>query len=359
MRVASGSRAVAVSVGALVVGMVTASPASAAAEWRTELRMDESSQSSYSEVAASGARNAWAVGQAGADYEPFAHRYDGRSWQPVSLPPDAGDGLVDVDTTSADSAWLVPVDYETLEGSKVLQWDGSGWTTHEFPDVTTGSISALAPDDAWYVARKEVGSGVIAYHWDGNEWSERDLPGQPEDVANVDARSADDVWVGGTRDQQPYLAHFDGEQWRDVPMPEHTPPDGAEEYSFSLRDVVSVSADEAWAIGNSSWDDGSESFVYEFDGTEWRSVPAPDTGEYSDALVDVGAGPNGSTWLAPDDGSNAFERAGDSWRRSPVPEDDGTATSVRAITSAGGRMWAVGAAEIDGDNGYGTIYRAR
>lgn len=72
-------------------------------------------------VAATSARNAWAVGTAG-NRNFFILRWNGTAWTQVPSPsPGHGDQLTSVAVTSARNAWAVG------SGGLILHWNGTAW----------------------------------------------------------------------------------------------------------------------------------------------------------------------------------------------------------------------------------------
>ncbi|MEV7090665.1 hypothetical protein AB0O07_33180 [Streptomyces sp. NPDC093085] len=165
------------------------------------------------------------------------------------------------------------------------------------------SVSSVSDDLAW-AAGRSGGKGVIM-RWDGSAWAEETAPGLPAvwQWSAVSAVSADDVWAYGTLVRDQVLAHYDGTRWSAVPTvgpsddswPEvpiaavpgrlfkggnglYTYTDGAWT-TFELparvdiRDIVALSADDAYATGMRYPVNGGHPVTYHWDGTTWTLLP--------------------------------------------------------------------------------------
>ncbi|MEU6228468.1 hypothetical protein [Streptomyces sp. NPDC047042] len=85
-------------------------------------------------------------------------------------------------------------------------------------------IASVGPNDAWAVGIQwvsSVGQGVIL-RWNGSSWQRESTPGVGQTGVwhAVDGVSARDVWAYGWDQQGETLAHFDGKQWKEAPLPE-------------------------------------------------------------------------------------------------------------------------------------------
>jgi hypothetical protein len=85
-------------------------------------------------VAATSARNAWAVGWSGGTATLIEH-WNGSRWQRVRSPsPPGGDDYLDaVAATSARSAWAVGYLNSARSGSLLEHWNGRTWTATTWP----------------------------------------------------------------------------------------------------------------------------------------------------------------------------------------------------------------------------------
>ncbi|MCB9664543.1 MAG: hypothetical protein H6732_10530 [Alphaproteobacteria bacterium] len=116
------------------------------------------------------ADDVWVVGgqKGGAG---FALRGSTGAFTPVDLPADTP-MLNWVHGTAADDLWVGGV------AGTLLHHDGTGWTSHDLPEVgAVWGVHAAGPDDALAVGGSFFGTGApFAYRWDGATWAPLDLP---------------------------------------------------------------------------------------------------------------------------------------------------------------------------------------
>jgi len=137
-----------------------------------------------SDVSASSASNAWAVGNCSTD--PVALHWNGTSWTRITVPAPAGARnslLFGVSSLSASQAWAVGY-YNTpaiIQQTLVLHWDGSRWM--QVPSPNPGGqnnsalvdVSARSSSDAWAVGNIDSAHAselTLVLHWDGTSWSQ-------------------------------------------------------------------------------------------------------------------------------------------------------------------------------------------
>jgi hypothetical protein len=129
-------------------GAVPAAGAARVAGWRIAALLRHCGDDSLSSVAATGPRDAWAVGQpiggragCGADVE----HWDGTAWRRVQVPRGVIVGEADwLAARSARDAWIFPVRAAHVGSSYfaynyALHWDGTAWHASRFP----GKLPAL------------------------------------------------------------------------------------------------------------------------------------------------------------------------------------------------------------------------
>ncbi|MGW1676914.1 hypothetical protein [Saccharopolyspora sp. NPDC002376] len=160
--------------------------------------------------------------------------------------------------------------------SAVYRKGEQGWQQvpiENFGRLVDGEV--LAPDDVWTVGvPTKTKPGGMA-HWDGQEWTRVDLAGPPGSLPEPTALKAfapDDVWtVGGAG--RGMAQHWDGQAWTDVPVPALAEHDWE---AWKLTDVEGVASNDLWAVGYSTWPNGSRTVALHWDGQAWTEVPAPD-----------------------------------------------------------------------------------
>ncbi len=144
--------------------------------------------------------------------------------------------------TSDQNLWLA--------GSRILQYDGTGFTVHDRPDQLSSSHIPNALNDIWGAAANEdifaVGERGTILHYDGSAWRRQAGPDLMMDVpaagawTSIHGTRPDDLVAGTTKD----VFQRVGERWEHV-----------ERFSMEGRvyDVWGASPNEAWAVGWKIW----------------------------------------------------------------------------------------------------------
>src|SRR5262249_38925501 len=112
-------------------------------------------------------------------------------------------------------------------------------------DVRLTAVDARTASDVWAVGEGQ--KQLFFEHWEGSGWpGENGNPkGSDAHVPGTEILSATDGWATGYQrgDRQPMAIRYNGSRWTDYTMPQ--PGDVSE-----TDDVVSVSTNEAWAVGS-------------------------------------------------------------------------------------------------------------
>lgn len=199
-------------------------------------------------------------------------RRDGADWGPApdhpALRHEGGAEFTRLTASGPDDVWL----FGQLAADEIaaspdlgaLRWNGREWRR-----VPTGftlrDAVAVAPDDVW--ALDASSSPVaIAHHWDGREW--RQFPAPADYLDHVAASGPDDVWAAGTDDGRPAVVRFDGDGWRPVPLPRRLAVEGGR-----IGDLVALGPEDVWAFGYLTTGEAVSPFVTHWDGSAWREVP--------------------------------------------------------------------------------------
>ncbi len=290
-------------------------------------------------VSALSADDAWAVGlwrDVSGVHGPLALRWNGAAWSQAALPETAHLGsspdTAGVEAASNGDVWVVgsvfagyPYDNRPL----VLRWRNGSWDSVEAVTLRPQTVhpfaprggrlteaAALAPDDIWAVGQAagfgDAGATMVplAVHWDGSGWTDVEVPriaNRHHELTDVVAISADDVWavgdyrnIGGSFRAVTY--HWDGAGWSHVPSP-------IEEFpSSGLEDVVATGPNDVWALGSAS---GVGVVVMHWDGDQWSLVPSPPNSGGSLAAV----GPD-EVWASGWDGFWRWD--GSVWNEAPA-----------------------------------------
>jgi hypothetical protein len=184
-------------------------------------------------------------------------RRSAEGWQRIPTPDVEGIGkLLAID---ANDVWIDGID-------SMLHWNGQDLTKVTTPPghLRVRDMDASAGDDVWAVGDEpgehEGSSNIGIMHWDGQAWSRAPVPTIPTpanfksafrfELTGVAAVSSEDAWavgylLGEATDfyrQQTITLHWDGRVWSLIPSPNLSG-------SQSFSDIVAVSPQELWAVG--------------------------------------------------------------------------------------------------------------
>jgi hypothetical protein len=181
-----------------------------------------------------------------------------------------------------------------------LHWDGAQWTQRDLPgtaSIQLAAVSAVSDSDVWVVGQQ--GPTAVTYHWDGSSWSQPPAPSADESLAGITAVSADNVWAVGTASGgpvEPFVMHWDGSSWTrvQVPIP------GGSNVSTFLTGIASSSASDVWVSGI-SLRSPQQPFALHWDGSSWAVVTlVPNlvpVGGLGVAATAVAVSSRGQAWL--------------------------------------------------------------
>jgi carboxypeptidase family protein len=297
----------------------------------------------------------WAVGDNAS--ASVTLRWSGSLWTVVPS-PSPGSNFLDLNgvvSLSATDAWAVGV-YDVSGNWRTLtmHWNGSAWTvvSSPSPDPVLNRLDGVAASGSsvWSVGWAG-GSGSMAIRLQGSSWQRVATAneGTGENQLNgISARSSRDIWAVGQAENQSLTMHFDGSAWTVVPSPNL-------DRGVQLEDVVTLDANDAWAVGWSNRDSllDDVSVAMHWDGVRWTIVPTPQPGgDHIDRLLAVDAvGPN-DVWAVGlyspnpvvEDHSLILHWNGTSW--SIVPHNCDTYAGLTGITLLSATQgWAVGDSE--------------
>jgi hypothetical protein len=292
---------------------------------------------------------------------PFVLRWDGQTWVQASTPnanvrdiesdPVGGTSFEDVAATSADDAWAVGGG----QGPVIQHWDGDMWSVIASPNVnlvngTLMTVSADRADNAWAAGSGSVGGdgiGPVIEHWDGTEWVVTPVLGidtRYSMVYDIAALSPTDVWVVGQQWDRALMLHWDGRAWSEVATPKVR--------ATRLAAIAAVSSDNIWAVGSSFADvDGNgptQGLIQHWDGRRW-SLLSPPLLTAGTALGSVTSNGSNDVWAAGTrtraDGSSyqslVLHYDGQRW----VEVEESLLSGLflrRIVASPGGHVWGIG-----------------
>ena len=335
--------------------------------------------SDLSSVAASSAKDIWAVGQSGI-------HFDGVQWSAFALPLIAGDEtsqLTGVADLAPNNVWGVGnINIGQSNPNQVIEhFDGAKWSVSSGPPFqptdqpALQGLTAASATDMWATGsiltliNGEPSAFPIFEHFDGTSWRATiDESSLNSFMFGVSALTANDVWAVGTVGLgATFIEHYDGATWRVVPSP--TPGNG----QTVLEGVVALAPDDVWAVGwfveNLNQDRPRKTLVEHWDGTSWKVVPSPNVGgantqAFSNQLQGITAVSANDLWafgatdaLGPERITNlVLHWNGTDWTIAPTPDPNPRHVQLVDDFLFGGtvipqgNIWLVGVAD-----GFGTM----
>lgn len=306
---------------------------------------------SFGDLAVLGVRDAWLGGVACANDRCaiIVRHWDGKAWREVPVPAalantPVGQGTEAVAATSASSAWVFAGRGagSSAEYTAVLHWTGKGWAApvRLEPEAISGAVATSATD-VWAFGQSKSSSqpGYVA-HFNGKTWTQQGL--FPFIAGPATALSGSDIWVGGvTLGQSAGIEHWDGQVWRQTPVPR-----------WNRANIVHVNGFAALAPGD-VWADvtifGTEPVpaveMLHWNGTAWAHVAFPYAGGDITQVVSDG---HGGIWVS-DTGTRAHppwlcHYSDGHWSRTVAPVLPGYQLSLSNLALIPGTrsIWAAG-----------------
>ncbi|OUC96105.1 hypothetical protein CA984_16210 [Streptosporangium minutum] len=334
-------------------GAVTASTA-----WAATAVTDLPGSSALLDVAATGPRDAWAVGykDSAEDREgaPAVLRWDGSRWREIPLTGDDVHHLEGVSAAGPDDVWVVG----NGPSAFAAHWDGRRWAREKpFGVVEDYRLADVATTGgtAWFAGNGP--SKAVVLEWDGREFGNALSTGG---AFNAITAKEGHVWaVGSSENHMPLIWHGTADGvWESSPAPEI--PGGR------LNRVWQISPSEVWAVGEVTTgpdDRAGRPLVLRWDGSIWSRVEVP---VRLGALHGVTASGPGDLWVSGIDADHAgqvlFLRFdGARWSREYGPlfrvhredqqyeeTDDVNHTGIARVPGTTA-LWAVGSVGVGDD----------
>ena len=292
------------SVVGLNAGTSFASVPAATQAWKVVRGPKLAPNSALNGIAAVSKGLAWAVGTEGFSSNgsrpgrPLIERWNGRAWSRARLPSAWPGGLGFVAASSARNAWALGQEPSgTIQ--HLLHWTGNGWRNSRFPG-TPGTfyanlgLTAAPGGRAWLIASASGSSQIFG--WNGTKWGQQPYPCASPfcNLDRIEARTGSDAWAVGnyvtsSLDGGPLALHWTGSSWRSAPVP-------FVKFGF-LTGVFSVSATSAWAVGGVN--NSSRMLLYHWDGSSWHRsrVPAGLTAPSLGELPGISGDASGHLWI--------------------------------------------------------------
>jgi hypothetical protein len=254
-------------------------------------------------VTATSRGSAWAVGffSNGHAAQTLILHWNGRRWRQVPSPdpagPSRGNFLGAVAATSARNAWAVG-SYRNAGGlnqqaqTLILRWNGQRWrkVASPSPGLPAGSsalsgVAATSVASAWAVGDFFINGTdrTLAEHWNGRNWRVMRTPNpagpnQPDTLAAVTAVSRTNAWaVGELFDDEAFpptqtlILHWNGRRWAHVASPSP----GAPTRFSGLSGVAAASATSVWAVGAFFNGTAGQALIEHWNGRRWGQVASP------------------------------------------------------------------------------------
>jgi hypothetical protein len=203
--------------------------------------------------------------------------WNGRTWKKVPSPRGYLSGVA---ATSARNAWAVGDG--TSVHTLILRWNGRIWKrvpspspgAHFYPFLN--GVAATSARSAWTVGdTTDCGCGPglsLTLRWDGRTWKRvaSPTPGGGTSLFGVATASARSAWaVGltgeGTSSTKTLILRWNGTDWAKVPSP-------APRANSGLFGVATTSAGHAWAVGSTSNKNRNrdQTLILQWTGTTWK-----------------------------------------------------------------------------------------
>lgn len=298
-------------------------------------------------VSASGAANAWAVGQESSpcDMCLFTAHWNGSKWQTISAPPglshqaNAIVGFAAVAATAGKRAWVFAWGaYPELGTSELsaVEWTGTSWSAlHNFPgSPSLTAAAASGPGDVWgFGVTGSRGQTPWAVRYNGKRWCQVAMG---VNVAEASGSAAAGDWVTGASAAQPArieVLRWGKGAWRNVPLPKISVPKGEQ---MQPGYIAAVSPASVWAsaAAASPTVEGRVTYVLlHWNGRAWSKVALPQ-GVNIYGLAGDG---HGGAWVASYKvnkpgvyvaGLAMYHYAGGHWTRDAVPVRHGLDTNL-------------------------------
>ena len=164
------------------------------------------------------------------------------------------------------------------------------------------NVSAASASDVWAVGTTASASGLratLAEHWNGKAWSVvvTPDPGNGNQLNGVSAISATNAWAVGVQGaasggSKPLILHWNGKKWAVFAAPAV----GGAVQAY-LNRVTGLAANDLWAVGTAFTNSGGAFTLAEhFDGKKWSVVTSPNPGQYGSQLGGVSGSSASDVW---------------------------------------------------------------
>ena len=216
--------------------------------------------------------------------EAYMLEWNGSSWSQMALPALGGGStdIAGVSASSATDAWAVGQSCKEFKGKCnviLLHWNGVKWSKVTIPNLSSifpdlYAVVDLSPTDAWAVGSSFLGS--LALNWNGHSWVNVPVPGSGGFTEGIDAVAAipgtSEIWALEAASGGQFMLKWNGSGWRGYPLP----PEAGKLSFYQVSDVAASSTSNAWDVGYSYSESGTQpSLTIHAKGNKWSVVASP------------------------------------------------------------------------------------
>lgn len=358
--------------GVAALATVTAVPAQAAeaADGWQRATGPAGSDVFVEDLAATGPNDLWAVGGRGGQEptrRPVTARFDGHKWTSYPVKGGGDEWFTDVSGIGRE-LWATP-----RISKRIYRFSGGAWLPQPVARVAEGelglsAVKVFGPRNVWAAGaayQTEHGTcSAVVQHFDGRSWRNILLPASDARCVAIDGLNGtgpNDLWAvgeesgygGGKHAWSPLALHWNGRDWRRVPVPT--------EHAGRLFNVEIVNG-RPLAVGESGLGltGPLRPLAYGWNGRAWAAQPTP---AIEGRIRSASSDGQGGAWavgqvggpLSTDEAGKplVLHFDGKSWTRAETGAgfDAGALNSV--VTLAGGRSFGAGTGSPSGFAGSG------
>jgi hypothetical protein len=352
-----------------------AGPAHAAASssgWKLTYFSLAKGTMSIDALAASGPRNAWAVGYGSSppDSPAFGlvNRWNGKTWKPVKVPKSVAEFIGGpVGTSSASNVWAFGA------AGQYASWNGHKWRLGYLPagfhgyDGIVNATAVISTHEVWALGDVEPRATLIrpyAAEKGSHGWRLSRLPASVADmsaaITAVSAVTATDIWALLTDSSSPSrsgLLHWNGRSWSMVRLSAAVTAAGT---PFTL---AGLSPSSVW-IDESQQSPQTGNVLWNWNGHQWTSLADPPGIDLAmDSYAEGMAADNdGGIWVLAGGARSvtvplgAWDYRSGQWTEaSAFPSDTGLSFSGLVSVPHSSSLWAYGAWDTPGSTTTGGL----
>lgn len=291
--------------------------------------------SGFSVIVMTGALRAWAFGgtNPGGPSTPVAARWNGSTLTPSALPSGLTGFISDASATARNDVWAA-----SQYGHYVLRWDGERWqVAGRWRQGEITGLTAISPDDVWIFGTTVLGSRVMGtWHFDGTSWQL--VPGPARAIYRASAMSRRDIWAISASPAGDSIMRYNGRRWRTIGT-------GRALAGVLPRDILAMSDDDVWVVGDRVSRDGTPRLVLaHWNGGSWSQL----AGGLSAWAGRLSPGPGGDVLVTAAPASGAatgliLYASAQGWGASIVGQSgQGSGVSDVVLTPGAQSLWATG-----------------